>query len=70
MDDLFPAPFPDREHHSDPCPGCGHLLGIHAVEFGCVYDWTYDIDGHVVTDGCECLLTLASDCRPPRDREI
>lgn len=69
-DDLFPAPFPGREHHSDPCPGCGHVLGIHAAELGCVHGWTYDHDGHAVTDGCECPLTLALQHQPPTEKEV
>lgn len=69
-DDLFPAPFPNREHHADKCPGCGHVLGVHAQELGCIHGWTYDADGHVATDGCECPLTLAGTHRPAKEGDL
>lgn len=69
-EDLFPAPFPDREHHSDSCPGCGHVLGIHAQEIGCIHGWTYDRDGLAEVEGCHCPLTLAGSYRPPTEREV
>lgn len=69
-EDLFPPPFPDRDHHTDPCAGCGHVLGIHAAELGCVHGWTYDAEGLVVEDGCECPLVLAGQHYPPTEREV
>lgn len=68
--DLFPPPFPNREMHTDPCPGCTHVLGVHADELGCVHGWIWDGDGNSVTDGCECPLTLADQHRPPTERDI
>lgn len=69
-DDPFPPPFPNRDKHTDPCPGCGHVLGIHAQEIGCVHGWTYDDNGVSVEEGCECPLALAGQHRPPHERDM
>jgi hypothetical protein len=68
--DLFPPPFPERPYHLDLCPGCGHVLGVHADSFGCIHGWTYDADGFAVTEGCECPLTLAFHHHPPGEGDL
>lgn len=70
VEDLFPPPFPNRDLHTDECPGCHHVLGVHAAELGCTHGWTYDVEGHVLTDGCECPLALAGHHRPPSEKDL
>lgn len=68
--ELWPIPHPKRGFHTDPCPGCGHALGIHADSLGCVHGWTWDDDGGSLTDGCECPLALAGENNPPTEKEV
>lgn len=70
VSNLFPPPFPNRDHHTDPCPGCGHVLGTHAIEWGCVQGWKYNTEGQAIADGCECRLTLATEHDPPSERDL
>lgn len=67
--DVLP-PFPNREHHTTPCPGCGHALGIHAREIGCVEGWKHDDQGRATANGCACSLTLCGDARPATERDL
>lgn len=65
------------QKHEEPCPGCGHPMGQHAVELGCMADWEHygpDAPSHLVglskVDGCYCALTLAEQYSPPHEHEV
>ena len=64
------APYPQRAFHSDPCPGCGHALGIHVLSLGCAHGWVSDGYGGTTAEGCKCPLTLAGQHRPPLERDV
>lgn len=70
MDGQVAVPFAGRAYHRDPCPGCGHALGVHAKEIGCVEGWAHDEQGHATAEGCECPLALCWDYQPPTEREL